>query len=448
MGAAAVREALLPFTIRNAERLTFYRDLWRGCDTASVTTTADLAMLPTLSKDAYRTGLMWHSEATGAAAHCTHSTGTSGALTWRHRSHAEVVLINEVLGARPGRVDTSGQELVLSLTYHRHGMSLPIVSTAPVLPAGVTDDVELGQLLEMLATELLVLGAPRRPTTLAGQAEDLGLVAQAVLETGRRATGRSIRRIAMGGRVNPTVAELVSSAFPHAVQVERYSLSEVLGGASRVAPGPHLKLDGHVVGEVLDADGRPTAPGVPGELVLTELFPLVQLQPLIRYRTGDVVESAGQGDLHGDGFRWWGRAGDCFPSTQGWLLRKSLLMDWLCGQPLGRSGRCAARARSLGSADVSEPCATARWLEETTELVVGLRVNPWLDEPGISRLVADLWEWLPQALLGAARGRVRIGLAHHPHAAQDFVPQDGRPVRWLEVAALSEPKPAFVDAST
>ena len=54
-----------------------------------------------------------------------------------------MVLINEVLGARMGRVDASGQDLVLSLTYHRHGMSLPITSGTPVLPAGVTDEIEL-----------------------------------------------------------------------------------------------------------------------------------------------------------------------------------------------------------------------------------------------------------------------------------------------------------------
>jgi hypothetical protein len=438
----------VPFTIRNAGRLAFYQELWEGSDPASVTTTSDLAMLPTLSKDAYRAGLMWHSEATAGAAHCTHSTGTSGALTWRHRSRAEVVLINEVLGARTERADASGQgqDLVLSLTYHRHGMSLPIVSAAPVLPAGVTDEIELGQLLEMLGTELAVLGDLRRPTSLSGQAEDVALVAQAVLETGRRRSGRSIRRVVMGGRVNPTVSELVASAFPQAVQVERYSLSEVLGGASRVAPSPYLMLDGYVIGEVLDADGSPTPPGLPGELVLTELYPLVQLQPLIRYRTGDVVEAAGEGDLHLNGFRWWGRAGDCFPSAGGWMLRRSMLTDWLCGQPYVARAAHRPLLRSLGSTDVSEPCAVARWVRGTTEIIVGLRVNPWLDQPGTSRLVSHLWGWLPQALLGDATRRVRIGLAHHADASQDFAPGDARPVRWCEVASLGDSAPAFVDA--
>lgn len=325
------------------------------------------------------------------------------------------------------------------------------MSGTPVLPAGVTDEIELSQLLEMLGTELSVLGNLRRPTILTGQAEDVALVAQAVLETGRRRSGRSIRRVVMGGRVNPTVAELVTSAFPHAVQVERYSLSEVLGGASRVTPSPYLRLDGHVIGEVLDADGSPTPPGVPGDLVLTELFPLVQIQPLIRYRTGDVVEAAGEGDLHLDGFRWWGRAGDCFPNAGGWMLRRSLLMDWLCEQPSVARAVHRPLLRSLGSTDVSEPCAVARWIHGTTELIVCLRVNPWLDQPRTARLVADLWEWLPQTLLGDATRRVRIGLAHHglahhADASQDFGAGDRRPVRWCEVASLGEPVPGFVDA--
>lgn len=442
----AVRAALLPFTIRNAGRLAFYRDHWRGCDSASVTTLGDLVRLPTLSKDAYMAGLMWHPDATTGAAHCTHSTGTSGRLTWRHRSHAEVVLINEVLGARAVRAAESDTGLVMSLRYQKHGMSLPIMSTTPVLPAGVTDEVELGQLLEMLDTELRVLGVRRRPTTLSGQAEDIGLVAQAVLEAGRRRAGRSIERVVLGGRVNPTVAELVSHAFPQAVQVERYSLSEVLGGASRVAPSPYLRLDGHVVGEVLDAEGLPAPPGVPGELTLTELFPLVQLQPLIRYRTGDLVESAGDGDLHVEGFRWLGRVDDCLPSPDGWRLRKSLLMDWLCGHPSVARAAHRPALRVLGSVDVSEPCATIRWHRGATELIVGLRVNPWLDEPGILRLVAGLWEWLDQVLVGAAARQVRVGLTHHPHPSEAFVPGAGRPVRWLNVAALGQASPGFVDA--
>lgn len=438
---------MLPFTIRNAARLSFYRDLWAGCDHASVTLLADLPRLPTLTKAAYAAGLMWHPEATAEAAHCTHSTGTTGELTWRHRSLAEVSLINQVLAARPDPAVEQDDGLVLSLRYNKHGMSLPIVSTTPVLPAGVTDDIELGQLLEMLDAELVVRGTRRRLTTITGQAEDLGLVAQAVLETGRSRAGRSIKRVVLAGRVNPTVAELMSRAFPNALQIERYSLSEVLGGASRVASGTCLRLDGHVVGEVLDADGTPTLAGKPGELTLTELYPLVQLQPLVRYRTGDVVEAVGNGDLHVDGFRWLGRQDSCMPGPDGWMLRRSLLLDWLCGRPSVTRSSHRAQLRGVGSADLSEPLLLARWHHDMTELVVGLRVNPWLSEPEHLRLVADLWGALPDMLVGPASiGPVRIGLVHHESTGTEhFGPTDRRATRWLDGASLDQAAPCFAD---
>lgn len=388
---------------------------------------------------------MWHHEATAGAAHCTHSTGTGGDLTWRHRSHAEVALINQVFAARPaagpGQLD---QGLVLSLRYNRHGMSLPIASTVPVLPAGVSDDVELDQLIEMLGAELSLLGSTRRATTITGQAEDLALVAQAVLERKRARLGGTIERVVLGGRVSPTVSELVARAFPNAAQIERYSLSEVLGGASRTAPDAYLKLDGHVIGEVLDVDGSPTQPGHPGELTLTELFPLVQLQPLIRYRTGDVVEADGAGDLYVDGFRWLGRRDDCLRGPTGWMLRASLLLDWLGQRSSVSRASHRPQLRSVQSADVAEPFVQVRWQRGLTELVVGLRVNPWLDEPGVLRLVSGLWSTLPDVMLAPAKSTpVRIGLLHHPNASEPFEPWANGAVRWLDSGLLSDAAPGF-----
>src|SRR6266496_6131368 len=69
-------------------------------------------------------------------------------------------------------------------------------------------------------------------------------------------------------------------------------LSEVIGpGVAceciEAQSGLHVNED-HFLVETLDLDtGRPTAPGVPGELTFTT--PTKQALPLLRYRTGDVA---------------------------------------------------------------------------------------------------------------------------------------------------------------
>ena len=62
----------------------------------------------------------------------------------------------------------------------------------------------------------------------------------------------------MGGRVNPTVAELVTRAFPHAVQVERCDVGHQIGALA------DLVLGGRVLGRLHGIHA--TAPGCPREV--------------------------------------------------------------------------------------------------------------------------------------------------------------------------------------
>ena len=69
-----------------------------------------------------------------------------------------------------------------------------------------------------------------------------------------------------------------------------YGLSEVIGPGVAAEcleqDGLHVNED-HFLVETLDPDGRPTAPGVPGELTFST--PTKEALPLLRYRTGDVA---------------------------------------------------------------------------------------------------------------------------------------------------------------
>lgn len=91
----------------------------------------------------------------------------------------------------------------------------------------------------------------------------------------------------------------VRAAMPDAVLVDAYSLSEVLPVARTFPGGEGLHVfDDLVHAEVLDPEtGQPVADGERGELVLTHLSKTVQ--PLVRYRTGDLTVKTTTAAVHG-----------------------------------------------------------------------------------------------------------------------------------------------------
>lgn len=98
---------------------------------------------------------------------------------------------------------------------------------------------------------------------------------------------------------NRTLYAQVRAAMPDAVLVDAYSLSEFLPVARTFPGGEGLHVfDELLHAEVLDPEsGLPVADGERGELVLTHLSKTVQ--PLVRYRTGDLTVKTTTAPLHG-----------------------------------------------------------------------------------------------------------------------------------------------------
>jgi phenylacetate-coenzyme A ligase PaaK-like adenylate-forming protein len=72
--------------------------------------------------------------------------------------------------------------------------------------------------------------------------------------------------------------------------IDRYGLSEIIGGATRDTTSGWYYFDPIVIPEVIgNRSGKNIREGV-GILLLTPLFPFQECQPLIRYYTGDLVE--------------------------------------------------------------------------------------------------------------------------------------------------------------
>src|SRR5580704_12682287 len=126
-----LRTALLPFTIRNAARLPFYANFWRGVDVDNISSPKELPLLPTLSKERYRESFMFDPTAIQDCSYITHTSGTTGAVTWRHRSAAEATIINQLFGQA---AETQHEGLALVIRYDRHGMAMPMPGYARYFP--------------------------------------------------------------------------------------------------------------------------------------------------------------------------------------------------------------------------------------------------------------------------------------------------------------------------
>ncbi|OLL32675.1 hypothetical protein BTH42_05455 [Burkholderia sp. SRS-W-2-2016] len=88
---------------------------------------------------------------------------------------------------------------------------------------------------------------------------------------------------------NEALYQRVRDAMPGTLLIDSFSLSECLPVARTFPGGTGVHVfDELLYAEVVDPDsGRPVAPGERGELVLTHLQK--ELQPLVRYRTGDLT---------------------------------------------------------------------------------------------------------------------------------------------------------------
>jgi hypothetical protein len=319
--APDLRTKLLPFTIANAREKRFYKEHWAGHDVDAVTDVASLPAIPTLSKQQYRSGFMLDFDDPGDSHFVSHSTGTTGELTWRHRSLTEAATVDHLFSAarpapEPGEAPRAG--IILETAFH--GMGFPIPGGQLTLPAATHGDTELGHAVEMLQMTYRVHGHRVRPTVIMGSAADLALLGQALHDHGVDTDALAIEAVHSGGFADVGMRRFIESAFG-APETGRFSMSEVLGGASYDSGLDAYRLDPYVIGEVVDEAGNALPPGGVGELTLTELFPLVQMQPMIRYRTGDIVKRVASEDELTFAFSWWGRRDDSVAVRSGDDLR-------------------------------------------------------------------------------------------------------------------------------
>ncbi len=138
-----------------------------------------------------------------------------------------------------------------------------------------------------------------RPASLYGYASSLSLLAAHAETRGVTLRIPTLRVVCTTGEpLYPHQRELLERVFGVPVANE-YGCRDG-GFIGHEAPGGQMLMvsESNFV-EILDPEGAPVSPGVPGELVLTGLTSAAQ--PFIRYRTGDIVTLSPEPDRSGRG---------------------------------------------------------------------------------------------------------------------------------------------------
>jgi hypothetical protein len=287
--------------------------------------------------------------------------------------------------------------------------------------SGVTDDTLIEDARRVLGTEYRIPGHDRRISLLSGLGHHVLFFTSYLLERGVDLSAFQLRGVTVtGGHMAPHWRKFLGESWGCPIN-DRFTLTEAVGGASRELETSVFHLDPHLIGEVLDFDERrPLDSGI-GLLALTNLRPFVQMQPLVRYLTGDLILRHPTDS--GFAFEFLGKARNCVSLRRGgereWLIFSSRLNDILSAIPDVRvfdwfSNVTVACDRTVGSLPLAavEQSETPSGLD--IQLSVELRYAPHLHRGRVDELRAHLVDRLrqdPNSALGARMDEGAVSLS-------------------------------------
>lgn len=220
-----------------------------------------------------------------------HTTGTTGATINVYKSHEEVTFLTRyyLRMFQPQTEALMSLPLSLSFPNFYHGAQIPLPAIGIPFFSGLTDDGLLRETVRMLETTYNIPGHDARISLLSGPEHELQFFTSYLLEQGRDPRSFGITAInTTGSHLTAHRRNFLSDSWGATVN-DHFTLTELMGGAVRCHRCNRFHFDPIAIGEVLDVDtGEPVAQGV-GALTMTGLYPFVQMQPLIRYETGDLV---------------------------------------------------------------------------------------------------------------------------------------------------------------
>ncbi|MGO7192931.1 hypothetical protein ACCT14_34050 [Rhizobium brockwellii] len=329
-----------------------------------------------------------------------HTSGTTGQPMDVYKSFEEVRFINDYFSHMFRSFLKSGRPKPLSLSFPNfyHGVAVPMPSIGMSFVSGVTDDTLIQDARRVLDTTYHFKGYDSRIRILGGLGHHILFFTSYLMEQGVDLSTYRMECINLtGGFLSVQMFEFLRDAWKCPINI-RFSMTETIGGATCIEPTSRFVLDPHLIGEVVDVDtGGLLQEGV-GALVLTNLYPFVQMQPLIRYQNGDLVRRipSANGRLV---FDFLGRVKNALTRMKDgkreWLLFSAPLNNTLAAIPDIRvydwfANVRTAKDRTVGSLPIMSVRAEERGGVVTIKLSLELRYAPHLHRKRCDKLRRDI----------------------------------------------------------
>lgn len=283
------RTLLLPTLQHAVAQVPGYRRLWSSAGFESPELT-NFDRLPLTNKDTFARAPDQFRDVSVPTGVLQHTGGTTRRPLLVQRGTAEIKYIWDFFTAviEGSGVKADQAPLCIAALGNFHGDPTPMPYSGPIFRLDVNDTY--WDLHTLFSDPTRMLGRPVSNAILVGLESQLRILTGRLIESGFDFTTSVVRSIhSTGDLITSRLRSFYESTWRCAL-TSRYSMSEVIGGAELCSRCNYYHCDTHIVGEVVHpTTGRPIESGL-GTLVLTALFPFVQKQPIIRYRTGDLVE--------------------------------------------------------------------------------------------------------------------------------------------------------------
>lgn len=268
-----------------------YREKFQGIRIDSGFGLADLGQLPLVEKSELHAHEYEWASGPGVCA-IQNTSGSTGTPLFIYRTAEEYRFLQEFFSRANGSLKEKAP-ISLHLTIPQHGSPTPIPGPLFTLQAAAHTNKLLSYAVSLLLKRFEVPALDHQVSVLAGDHNSILLLTQYARENPELADQIRLKAACLTGRqLTARWRALIASTFGCLV-VDRFTLSEVLGGATSCADCGGYHFDPQVVPEIVEDPRKSSNPvrfGT-GYLVLTSLAPFVANQPFIRYRTGDLFRA-------------------------------------------------------------------------------------------------------------------------------------------------------------
>lgn len=284
------RNELIEETVFHSLSTEFYSKLYSGIDTRKIKTIEDLGDLPVVTKELLSSAEAEWARRAGNAPIVQNTSGSTGEPFFIYRSAEEVQFIWQFFSEYLGTDHNQDRPLQLNFSVPQHGAPTPIPAYVHVLSSSTTDNKLIEHALMLLRKKFCIPQTADRVSIISGAHLPILLLTNYVLEHSIASTEFGVSLIGLTGRYLTKRWRKLLERVWQAKVVDRYSLSEIFGGATSCSLCQGYHFDAHVVPEIVDPVTKRLKIKGTGVLLLTSLYPFVQSQPMIRYWTGDLFD--------------------------------------------------------------------------------------------------------------------------------------------------------------